>query len=57
MVMQIKLIVVVVHLLPLFIFNRSSGEKLIEYQAHCEIMSVILMTILFYRALILQGEI
>ena len=46
-------------LLPLFIFYRSSGEKLIKYQAtsSCVIMSVILMTTLFYKALILQGEI
>ena len=47
------------HLLPLFISYRSIGEKLIKYQAHssCVIMSVILMTTLFYKALILQGEI
>ena len=47
------------HLLPLFIFYRSSGEKLIKYQANssCVIMSVILMTTLVYKALILQGEI
>ena len=46
------------HLLPLFISYRSSGEKLIKYQAiSCVIMSVILMTTLFYKALILQGEI
>ena len=46
-------------LLPLLIFYRSSGEKLIKYQAtsSCVIMSVILMTTLFYKALILQGEI
>ena len=38
---------------------RSSGEKLIYYQANSSsvIMSVILMTTLFYKALILQGEI
>ena len=38
---------------------KSSGEKLIKYQANssCVIMSVILMTTLFYKALILQGEI
>ena len=38
---------------------RSSGEKLIKYQAHlsCVIMSVILMTTVFYKAVILQGEI
>ena len=47
------------HLLPLFISYRTSGEKLIKYQANssCMIMSVILMTTLFYKALILQGEI
>ena len=47
------------HLLPLFISYRSWGEKLIKYQANssCVIMSVILMTTLFYKALILQGEI
>ena len=47
------------HLLPLFIFYRSSGEKLIKYQANssCVIMSVILMTTLFYKTVILQGEI
>ena len=46
-------------LLPLFIFYRSSGEKLIKYQANssCVIMSVILITTLFYKALILRGEI
>jgi len=45
--------------LALFISNRSSREKLIKYQANtsCVIMSVILMTTLFYKALILQGEI
>ena len=48
------------HLLPLFISYRSCGEKLIKYQANSSrvIMSVILMTTLFYKALmILQGEI
>ena len=47
------------HLLPLFIYHRSSGEKLIKYQSDtsCVIMSVILMTTLFYKALILQWEI
>ena len=47
------------HSLPLFISYRSSGEKLIKYQENssCVIMSVILMTTLFYKALILQGEI
>ena len=44
---------------PLFISYRSSGEKLIKYQAnsYCVIMSVILMTTLFYKAFILHGEI
>ena len=43
---------------PLFISCSSSGEKLIKYQAnsYCVIMSVILMTTLFYKALILPGE-
>ena len=47
------------HWLPLFISYRSSGEKLIKYQANssCVIMSLILMTTLFYKALILQGKI
>ena len=47
------------HLLPLFISYRSGGERLIKYQVNssCVIMSVILMTSLFYKALILQGEI
>ena len=47
------------HLSPLFISCWRSGEKLIKYQANssCVIMSVILMTTLFYKALILQGEI
>ena len=47
------------HLLPLFISYRRSGEKLIKHQANlsCVIISVILTTILFYKALILQGEI
>ena len=47
------------HLLPLFISYRSSGEKLIKYQANssCVIVSVILMNTLFYKALIFQGEI
>ena len=47
------------HLLSLFISYRSSREKLIKYQSNssCVIMSVILMTTLFYKALTLQGEI
>ena len=38
---------------------RSSGEKLIKYQANSSgvIMPVILITTMFYKALILQGEI
>ena len=47
------------HLLPLIIPYKSSAEKLIKYSANssCVIMSLILMTTLFYKALILQGEI
>ena len=47
------------HLLPIFISYGSSGEKLIKHQANspCMIMSVILMTTLFYKALKSQGEI
>ena len=47
------------HLLALFISYRSSEERLIKYQANssCVIMFVILMTTLFYKALILKGEI
>ena len=47
------------HLLPLFVSYRSSGEKLIKYQANssCVIMSVILITTLLFKALILQGGI
>ena len=42
-----------------FISHSSSGEKLIKYQATSSrlIMSVILMTSLFYKALIFQREI
>ena len=42
----------------LFISYKSCGEKLTKYQANssCVIMSVILMTTLFYKTLILQGE-
>ena len=45
------------HLLPLFIYHRSSGEKLIKNQANSYfvIMSVILMTTLFYKALIVHN--
>ena len=40
------------HLLPLFISYRSSGEKLIKYQANSSCVNT-----LFYKALIFQGEI
>ena len=42
----------------LLISYRSSGEKVIKYldNSSCVIMSVILMTTLFYKALILQRE-
>ena len=45
---------------PLFISYRSSGENMIKFQANssCVIMSIILMTTtLFYKVLVLQGEI
>ena len=47
------------HLLSLCVFNRRSGENLLKYQLDSSsvIMSSILMTTLFYKALILQGEI
>ena len=47
------------HLLPQFISYRSSGEKLIKYQANasCVVMSVIRMTTMLYKTLILQEEI
>ena len=40
-------------------YCRSSGEEFIKYQANssCVIMSLILMPALFYKTLILQGEI
>ena len=43
----------------LFIYHRSSGDKLIKYQANtsCVILSLIFMTTLLYKALLLQGEI
>ena len=49
----------VLDLLPLLISHRSSWEELTKYQTNSSsvIMSVILMTTLFYKALILQGEI
>ena len=39
----------------LYVVNRSSGENLLKYQwdLSCVIMSLILMTTLFYKALIL----
>ena len=40
-----------------FISYRSSGEKKYQANSYCVIMSVILMTTLPYKALILQGEI
>ena len=44
------------HMLVLFISYRCSGENLIKYQANssCVIMSVILMTTLFYKAFIIK---
>ena len=47
------------HLLFLHFFNRSSWENLLKYQSYLSslIMYSILMTTLFYKALILQGEI
>ena len=46
------------HFSSLFIYYRISGKKLLKYQANssCVIMSLILMTTLFYKALLLQGE-
>ena len=38
------------------IFNRSGGENFSKYQLVCVIMSSILMTTVFYEAVILQGE-
>ena len=47
------------HLLSLYFFNRSSGENLLKFQLDSSslIMHSILMTTLFSKALILQGEI
>ena len=44
--------------MPLFISYRNSGEKLMRYQPNssCVIMFINLITTLFYKALILQGE-
>ena len=43
---------------PLFISYRSSGEKIIKYQANsfCAIISIILMTSLFYKVLTLKEK-
>ena len=47
------------HLLSLYIFNRSSGESLLKYQLDSSyvIMSLILLTTVFHKAVILLGEI
>ena len=47
------------HLLSLYIFNRNSEVSLLKYQldSSCVIMSFILMITLFYKTVILQGEI
>ena len=47
------------HVLALFVSYRSGGENLIKYQANssCVVVFVILITTLFYKALMLQGEI
>ena len=44
---------------PIHFPQKKWGEKLIKYQANtsCVIMSVILMTTLFFKVSILQGEI
>ena len=49
----------ILNLLSLYVFSGSSGENLLKYQldASCVIMSLILMNTLFYKAVILQGEI
>ena len=43
----------------LYVFNKSSKENLLKYQldSSCVTMSSIIMTTVFYRAVILQGEI
>ena len=40
-------------------YGRSNGENLLKYQLHssCVIMSLILMTTVFYKAVIFQEEI
>ena len=47
------------HLLSLYVLNRSSVENLLKYHLDSSsvIMYLILMTNLFYKAVILQGEI
>ena len=44
------------HLLPLHISHKSIGEKSLKYQTNV-ILSLIVMTTLFYNELTLQGEI
>ena len=39
------------------IFNRSGGENFSKYQLACVIMSSILMTTVFYKAVTLREEI
>ena len=45
--------------LSLYVFNRRSGENLLKCQldSSCVIMSLFLMTTLFYKAVLLRGEI
>ena len=45
-------------LLSRYVFNRSSGENLLKYRldSSCVIMSLILMTTLFYKAVINYKE-
>ena len=47
------------HLLSRYVFNRRSGDNLLKCQldSSCVIMFLILMTTLFYKAMLLQGEI
>ena len=47
------------HLLSRYDFNRRSGDNLLKCQldSSCVIMFLILMTTLFYKAMLLQGEI
>jgi len=44
-------------MLPLYVFNGSSGRIITELDLPFVIISSVLMTDLFYKALILQGEI